>query len=174
MYSLRGEHIFLRALEAGDLDFLYQIENNTEVWEISGTTTPYSRQVLQMYLDNAHRDIYDVKQLRLCICTFDNKAIGLIDMFDFDPKNRRAGIGIVIASQQSRNLGYGAEALELLSGYSRITLELHQLYCNILEDNQPSVHLFEKLGFIRVGVKKDWIASKGTFKNEILYQKIFN
>tara|TARA_R110002050_G_scaffold16019_1_gene48886 strand:+ start:13486 stop:14010 length:525 start_codon:yes stop_codon:yes gene_type:complete len=174
MYSLKGEHVFLRALESNDLDFLYQIENSTDVWEISGTTTPYSRQVLQMYLDNAHRDIYDVKQLRLCISTLDNKAIGLIDLFDFDPKNRRAGIGIVIASQQSRNLGYGAEALELLCGYSKVTLELHQLYCNILDDNKPSIHLFEKLGFIRVGVKKDWIASNGKFKNEILYQKIFN
>tara|TARA_R110000868_G_scaffold4211_16_gene26828 strand:- start:17982 stop:18506 length:525 start_codon:yes stop_codon:yes gene_type:complete len=174
MYSLKGEHVFLRALESNDLDFLYQIENSTDVWEISGTTTPYSRQVLQMYLDNAHRDIYDVKQLRLCISTLDNKAIGLIDLFDFDPKNRRAGIGIVIASQQSRNLGYGAEALELLCGYSKVTLELHQLYCNILDDNKPSIHLFEKLGFTKVGVKKDWIASNGKFKNEILYQKIFN
>ena len=98
----------------------------------------------------------------------------LIDLFDFDPKNRRAGIGIVIASQQSRNLGYGAEALELLCGYSKVTLELHQLYCNILDDNKPSIHLFEKLGFTKVGVKKDWIASNGKFKNEILYQKIFN
>ena len=174
MFSLKGEHIYLRALESDDLDFLYKIENNTEVWEISGTTTPYSRQVLQLYLDNAHRDIYEVKQLRLCICTIDNKAIGLIDLFDFDPKNRRAGIGIIIASEQSRNLGYGAEALELLCGYCRVTLEMHQLYCNILAHNQASIHLFQKLGFDQVGIKKDWIVRNGNFKNEILYQKILN
>tara|TARA_R110000868_G_C10597724_1_gene740186 strand:- start:92 stop:616 length:525 start_codon:yes stop_codon:yes gene_type:complete len=174
MYSLKGEQVFLRALEADDLDFLYQIENNTQVWEISGTTTPYSRQVLQLYLDNAHRDIYDVKQLRLCICNAKNEKVGLIDLFDFDPKNKRAGVGIIIASEKSRNLGYGAEALELLCGYSRVTLELHQLYCNILEDNAASIHLFEKLGFTKVGVKKDWISSAGNYKNEILYQKIFN
>ncbi|MBU2996009.1 GNAT family N-acetyltransferase [Cellulophaga baltica] len=174
MFSLKGEHIYLRALELSDLNFLYKIENNTDVWEISGTTTPYSKQVLQLYLDNAHRDIYDVKQLRLCICAIDDTVVGLIDLFDFDPKNRRAGIGIIIASQQSRNLGFGAEALELLCGYSRVTLEMHQLYCNILEDNKASIHLFEKLGFEQVGIKKDWIASDGKFKNEILYQKIFN
>ena len=174
MYSLKGEHIYLRALEPEDLDFLYTLENNPDVWEISSTTTPYSKQVLQMYLDNAHRDIYDVKQLRLCICTLENETVGLIDLFDFDPKNRRAGIGIVITEKQNRNLGYGAEALELLCGYAKITLELHQLYCNILDDNQPSVYLFEKLGFKKVGIKKDWIISNGKFKNEILYQKIFN
>jgi diamine N-acetyltransferase len=174
MYSLKGEHIYLRAIEPTDLDFLYKIENNIDVWEISGTTTPYSKQVLQLYLDNAHRDIYDVKQLRLCICELNGTVVGLIDLFDFDPKNHKAGLGIIIASEKSRNQGYGAEALELLCGYSKITLELHQLYCNILEGNEASIHLFEKLGFIQVGVKKDWIASNGKFKNEILYQKIFN
>ncbi len=173
MSSLKGEHVYLRALESSDLDFLYQVENNTDVWEISGTTTPYSKHVLQMYLDNAHRDIYEVKQLRLCICTLDNETIGLIDLFDFDPKNRRVGIGIVIVSLQNRNLGYGAEALQLLCNYSKITLAMHQLYCTILDDNEASIYLFEKLGFTRVGVKKEWILSNGVFKNEILYQKIF-
>ena len=172
MYSLKGEQVFLRALEADDLDFLYQIENNTQVWEISGTTTPYSRQVLQLYLDNAHRDIYDVKQLRLCICNAKNEKVGLIDLFDFDPKNKRAGVGIIIASEKSRNLGYGAEALELLCGYSRVTLELHQLYCNISEDNNSSLSLFTNQGFEKIGLKKDWNYVNGSFKNEYLLQRI--
>ena len=174
MYSLKGEKVYLRALEPSDLDFLYQLENSTEVWEVSGTTAPYSKQVLEMYLDNVHRDIYEVKQLRLCICALNGTVVGLIDLFDFDPKNRKAGIGVVIASKDHRNNGFGSEALELVCGYSRVTLEMHQVYCNILEDNQPSIHLFEKLGFEKIGVKKDWILSEGTYKNEILYQKIFN
>ncbi|WP_405265836.1 GNAT family N-acetyltransferase [Cellulophaga sp. Ld12] len=174
MYSLKGEKVYLRALEPSDLDFLYHLENSTEIWEVSGTTAPYSKQVLEMYLDNVHRDIYEVKQLRLCICALDDTVVGLIDLFDFDPKNRKAGIGVIIASKDQRNNGFGAEALELLCGYSRVTLELHQVYCNILEDNNPSIHLFEKLGFKKIGIKKDWILSEGIYKNEILYQKIFN
>lgn len=174
MYSLKTEHIYLRALEPTDLDFLFKLENDTDIWEISGTTTPYSKQILKLYLENAHRDIYDVKQLRLCICaTKDDRIVGLVDLYDFDPKNKRAGIGIIILENENRNLGYGAQTLELLCGYSRVTLEMHQLYCCILEDNLPSIRLFEKLGFLKVGVKKDWILANGMFKNEILYQKIF-
>ncbi len=173
MYSLNGEKVFLRALEPSDLDFLYQLENNVAIWEISGTTTPYSRQILQLYLNNAHRDIYDVKQLRLCVCTSDDQVVGLIDLYDFDPKNKRAGIGIIILENENRNLGYGAEALELLCRYARVTLEIHQLYCSILDDNSPSIRLFEKSGFSKVGLKRDWIVSNGKFKNEILFQKIF-
>ncbi|WP_396589646.1 GNAT family N-acetyltransferase [Allomuricauda sp. R78024] len=172
MLSLKGAQIYLRALEPKDLDFLYQLENDTSIWEISGTLKPYSKKVLQLYLENTHRDIYDVKQLRLCICNHSDDCIGLIDLFDFDPKNRRAGIGIVITKTEDRNKGVGAEAISLLCDYAFSILDLHQLYANILEENKSSIHLFEKLGFDKIGVKKEWIRTNSGFKNEIIFQKI--
>lgn len=172
MLSLIGEQIYLRALEPKDLDFLYQLENDMSIWEISGTLKPYSKKVLQLYLENAHRDIYDVKQLRLCICNHSDDCIGLIDLFDFDPKNRRAGIGIVITKTEDRNKGVGTEAISLLCNYAFSILDLHQLYANILEENKASIHLFEKLGFDKIGVKKEWVRTNSGFKNEIIFQKI--
>ncbi|WP_282055121.1 GNAT family N-acetyltransferase [Maribacter luteus] len=171
MVNLQGEHIRLRALEPTDLDFLYELENNTDLWEISGTITPYSKHVLKLYLDNAHRDIYDVKQLRLCIVK-ENKVVGLIDLFDFDPQNKRVGVGIVVLDDKERNKGIGTEAVSLLTDYVFQVLGLRQLYANVLEENAASLYLFKKLGFVEVGIKKDWIFSNGMFKNEILLQKI--
>lgn len=172
MLMLKGTTISLRALDKDDLDFLYQIENDTEVWEVSGTITPYSRGVLKLYLENAHRDIYEVKQLRLAICNKKNEAIGLIDLYDFDPKNKRAGLGVIVADKKNRNKGVGAEAISLLCHYAFSTLGLHQIYANILEENKTSIGLFEKMGFQKVGVKKDWVFSNNSFKNELLFQKI--
>lgn len=172
MLSLKGDKVHLRALEPDDLQFLYELENDTSIWEISGTTTPYARHVLQLYLDNAHRDIYDVKQLRLCICDIKHKVIGLIDLFDFDPKNNRAGLGIVIKDSDDRNQGIGNESIKLLVDYAFSSLNLHQIFANVAEDNATSIHLFKKLGFEQVGVKKDWILVNGSYKNEILFQKI--
>ncbi len=171
MLKLEGDTIYLRALEPNDLDFLYQLENNTAIWEISGTTSPYSKHVLQLYLENAHRDIYDVKQLRLCICNDEKKVIGLVDLFDFDPKNKRVGLGIIIEDTE-RNKGFGHEALTIVIDYAFATLDVHQLYANVTIDNVASMQLFEKLGFEKVGVKKDWILSNGVYKDEVLYQKI--
>ena len=168
---LEGKQTKLRALEPGDLEFLYELENNSKIWEISGTITPYSRHVLKLYLDNAHRDIYEVKQLRLAICNELNKVIGFIDLFDFDPKNRRAGIGIVILDKSDRNNGHGSEALTLLCDYAFTVLNLNQLYANVGEENQASIQLFKKMGFKLAGVKKDWILVGGKFKNELLFQK---
>jgi len=173
MLTLEGKHIKLRALEPEDLEFLYVLENNTDIWEISGTTTPYSKHLLTKYLENVHRDIYEIKQLRLSICDLKDNIVGLIDLFDFDPKNNRAGVGIIVLENADRNKGYGREALNLLGEYGKSTLGLKQLYANILVDNTASVHLFEKLDYQLVGTKKDWIFSDGKYKNEMLYQKIF-
>lgn len=173
MITLKGTNIYLRALEPEDLEFVYAIENNESVWEVSNTQTPYSRFLIKQYLENAHQDIYEAKQLRLAICLNDSqKAIGLIDLFDFDPKNSRAGVGLVIADLASRNKGIGSEALELVINYSFQQLQLHQLYANIGSDNEISLQLFTKFGFQKIGIKKDWNRVQNCFIDELLFQLI--
>jgi diamine N-acetyltransferase len=175
MLTLRGDTIYLRALEPNDLEFVYAMENDQSIWEVSNTQTPYSRFLVKQYLENAHQDIYEAKQLRLAICQDqDFPAIGLIDLFDFDPKNNRAGVGIVIQNQENRNQNIGSEALELLIQYSFYHLNLHQLYANIDTENNASIALFSKFGFQKVGTKKDWIFVNGVYKDEAIYQLINN
>ncbi len=173
MNTLKSDTLVLRALEKTDLDLLYALENDESVWEVSNTTTPYSKYVLKQYLDNAHRDIFEVKQLRLVICIAEeDKAIGFVDLFDFEPKHGRAGVGIVVFDQGERNKGYASEALRMISRYAFTHLKLHQLYANISDDNSVSIQLFEKLGYTLSGTKRDWINSGKGYKNELLYQLI--
>lgn len=170
---LRGEHIYLRALEPEDLALLYQLENNTQVWEISNTLAPYSKYVLKQYLDNSLKDIYEAKQLRLVICEINNDLpIGFIDIFDFDPKHRRAGLGIIIFSEAFKRKGFASQAINLVCEYGFNHLNLHQFFAHITSDNLESIALFEKLGFVKAGTKKDWIATQDLFKDEFIYQFI--
>lgn len=173
MVTLQGNTIFLRALEPEDLEFIYSIENNEKIWEVSNTQTPYSRFLIRQYLENAHQDIYEAKQLRLAICEKDGfTALGLIDLFDFDPVNQRAGIGIIIRNDEHRNKGVGKEALGLLIDYAFHRLQLHQLYANIDTGNVASITLFTNFGFEQIGVKKDWNRVDNQYKDEALYQLI--
>lgn len=163
----------MRALEPEDLEFIYIIENDESIWNVSNTQTPYSRFLIKQYLENAHQDIYEAKQLRLAICTINsNEAIGLIDLFDFDPSNNRAGIGIIIHQPQNRENGIGSEALQLLINYSFTILQLNQLYANISTENEISKALFTKFGFQLIGVKKQWNKVNNEYKDEALYQLI--
>jgi diamine N-acetyltransferase len=173
MITLKGKNIFLRALEPEDLEFIYAIENDENIWEVSNTQTPYSKFLISQYLENAHQDIYEAKQLRLAICknnTF--QSIGLIDLFDYDVKNRRAGVGIIIQNEIDRNIGFGKQALELMINYSFQQLQLHQLFANIGTKNQSSIALFTTFGFQKIGVKKDWNFTENAFHDEALFQLI--
>jgi len=174
-FTLTGEHIFLRALEPEDLEFVYAVENDEAIWEVSNTQTPYSRFLIRDYLKNAQQDIYEAKQLRLAIC---KKGVflpvGLIDLFDFDPRNNRAGIGILIKDPENRSSGIGTESLDLLIQYSFKNLNLHQLYANIDAENEASLKLFTNFGFRQIGHKKDWNFVNGKYKDEILLQLIKN
>lgn len=175
MLTLKGETIFLRALEPEDLDFIYEVENDESIWEISSTQTPYSRYLIQQYLENAQQDIYEAKQLRLAICTYEDFVpVGLVDLFEYDPKNNRAGVGIMIKDENTRNRGIGSETLNLLIQYSFRHLNLHQLFANIDSANEPSLKLFTKFGFEQIGVKKQWNLVNGTYKDEAMFQLINN
>jgi diamine N-acetyltransferase len=109
----------------------------------------------------------------LCICeNGTGTALGFVDLFDFEPSHKRVGVGIIIYNKQFQNKGIGSESLSLIEDYCFQILDLHQIYANVLEENQKSNHVFTKLGYQKVGVKKDWIRFNKEFKNEILYQKI--
>ncbi|HNP32103.1 MAG TPA: GNAT family N-acetyltransferase [Flavobacterium sp.] len=173
MVTLHGKNIHLRALEPEDLEFVYAIENDENIWEVSNTITPYSKFLIRQYLENAHQDIFEAKQLRLTICKKGNsEAIGLIDLFDFDPKNKRAGVGIIIQNEIDRNSGFGKEALGLVIDYAFEQLQLHQLYANIGTENKASLSLFTTFGFVEIGVKKDWNYNNNAFQDEALFQLI--
>lgn len=169
---LKGELIYLRAIEPTDLEPLYLWENDTNVWHLSNTLAPFSKHVLKQYIENARHDIYVTKQLRLIICTGQDGPVGCIDLFDFDPTHLRAGIGILIGSEAHRGKGYAAEALEILCNYCFSFLHLHQLYCHINADNKISINLFEKTGFKRSGIKKMWNRINSGWVDEYFYQLI--
>jgi diamine N-acetyltransferase len=173
MITLKGDKIYLRALEPEDLEFVYTIENDENMWEVSNTQTPYSKFLIKQYLENAHQDIYEAKQLRLAICSSStSKTMGLIDLFDFDPRNSRAGVGIIIHNPSDRNKGIGKEALSILSIYAFKQLNLHQLYANIGTNNETSSRLFSNFGFKKIGIKKDWNLYQGQYYDEELFQLI--
>ena len=171
MVALQGDLINLRSLKFEDLAFLYSLENNKSLWELSQTQKTFSKEVLRNYLDTAQRDIQETTQLRLLIISKANEPMGFIDLFDYDAHNKRAGVSIVLI-EMYRQKGYGKDALNLLVKFSFHELRIHQLYGNVLEDNLASISLFKSVGFVNVGLKKEWRYYKGLFKNEYLFQLI--
>jgi len=167
---LTKNDIKLRALEPEDIHFLFDTENNETFWQVSGTQTPFSKYILTQYIANSHQDIYEAKQLRLVIEHLNN-PVGFIDLFDFNPQHKRAGIGILILEKFQKK-GFASIALEIITNYAFKILDLHQIYANIETDNIASKKLFSNAGFTLIGIKKEWNFTPDGYQDIELYQLI--
>ena len=169
---LKNDQIFLRALEPTDLDLVFEWENDTRLWQFGAAMAPFSRHQIWEYLRDYTADIYAQKQLRLMICrTADADAVGMIDLFDFDPLHKRAQIGLLVDSKYQRRK-FGTQAVALIAEYSRDMLDLHQIAVYISADNVPSLSLFKKMGFEQTAILKDWCHTPTGYVDQILLQLI--
>ena len=99
----------LRAMEPEDLDILYRIENDFELWAVGATNVPYSRYALHEYIASASGDIYTDRQVRLiiedthhddiCAPVMQNKSIVLHDAQPGSDRDQ-IGIGDLIAAHR--------------------------------------------------------------------------
>ena len=147
----------LRALEPDDLAFLFDLENDPDLWAASEVLpAPISRHALREYLRHAAASLTEVGQLRLVICAPAGHAVGTLDLYDYSALHQRAGVGITVRRPERRQ-GYAQAALAQLLPYAREALRLHQLYCTVAADNQASIALFRQAGFREVGLRHDWL-----------------
>lgn len=170
MNLLENKNIRLRALEPEDLEVIYRWENNVDWWGVGNTLTPYSRFFLKEYIAQSHRDIFELKQLRLVIeQKTDKQAVGIIDLFDFEPYHHRAGVGVLLDSE-FQGSGIATEAVLLLINYTFSFLKLHQLYVHIPTDNEPSRKLFARCGFVKTGKLTDWLQTSNGYSDVLVMQ----
>ncbi|MBQ2195693.1 MAG: GNAT family N-acetyltransferase [Prevotella sp.] len=163
------QKVLLRALEPEDLDMLYQIENNRQLWDVGTTNVPYSRYALHDYIAHASVDIYTDKQVRLMIENQQGTIVGIVDIVDFNPQHLRAEVGIVITKEHRRQ-GYGKATLKEVLSYCRRILHIHQLYAIVDEDNEAALALFKSIGFTGERCMKDWLYDGKNYHDAFLLQ----
>ena len=169
MQSIVGDKCTLRALEPSDLELLYLWENDTEVWRVSGSCAPVSRERLKHFIEEQNYDIYATRQMRLIIES-DGMAIGTLDIMEFDPQNSRFGIGILIYAAENRRMGFARSAIEAIKVYGRTTLFVNQIWASVAEDNKPSIELFRSCNFEQCGLRKAWLRRAEGYVDELEFQ----
>ena len=168
---LKNDMVRLRTPEPEDLELMYAMENDTELWSVGNATLPYSRYTLRAYLEQSKQDLFTERQARFVIENSKDENIGMIDLADYDPVNSRAEVCIALLSQY-RKQGFATAALQLLCEYAMKKLHLHQLYAYIPEKNEESYTLFSKNNFKKSAVLKDWQRTENGFNDVILVQKL--
>ena len=95
--------------------------------------------------------------------------IGSIDLYAYDPVNRRAAVGIMMATEYRRQ-GYGLAMLQALKELAVTVYKLHTLYADIASPNIASQALFRKAGYEECGRFKEWLEYDSHFIDNIRMQ----
>lgn len=166
--------VHLRPVEPEDLELLYTIENDPELWDISNTDAPYSKYALKRYIASA-ASIYEVGSLRLIVCinegTINNKPVGIVDLINYVPLSAKAEVAIALLKAY-RGKGIGSQALDQLEQYAKQQLRMHSLHAYVPVHNKCSHALFEHNKYQLVAQLPDWHYNKGKYENAALYMKI--
>jgi diamine N-acetyltransferase len=164
----------MRAIEPEDLEILYRWENDMSLWRYGSSLRPYSRFAIREYLSDSLQDILITRQLRLMLIERSSGVpVGTVDLYEYDPVNLRAGVGILL-DEPFRGLGYGCEALMMLHDYVVRVLHLHSLFAYISSRNSVSIRLFASCGYSESGLLRCWNRTVSGFDDVYIYQIILN
>lgn len=165
----RPSAVKLRAMEPEDLDMLYAIENDRQLWAVGVTSVPYSRYVLHDYIANTRNDIYADGQVRFMVENEGGEVVGIADLMNFDPKNNKAELGIAIMRQYRRQ-GYAMDVIRQMADYALSVLHLHQLYVVVGISNGAAIDLFRKAGYQETANLHDWLYDGRKYEDALVLQ----
>ena len=167
----KNEQLWLRAPEPEDLEFMVNMENLEEMMSVGIATGPYSRYQIKQYIASNENDIYTDRQVRFVVEHSEYGAVGIVDLFSFDPRAGKVEIGLAVAPDRRRR-GIAAGALRQIENYCFGFLNIHQIYAFIAVDNTACIQLFTQHGYVNKGVMTDWLCMGLQYKDVCFMQKI--
>lgn len=166
---LIGKTIYLRTIEASDLDENYQSWfNDAEVCQFnSHHRFPNYRQNMEEYYDDV---IKSKNNLVLAIIDKEtNQHVGNIALQDINLLDRTAELAIIIGNKQSWGKGIGREAAKLIIVHGFDSLNLNRIGFGTSEENKAMQKLGESLGFKKEGTMRQALYKNNGFKDIIIF-----
>lgn len=153
--ELNGELIYLEKLDGEHIDEYWASISKTCVEANFLTTTSqiFSKSNVASFLENI---VTDKNRIDFIIREKEsNKIVGEIVINDVDRQYRSASIRAAIYKREDFGNGYGSEALILALNYGFGMMNLHRVELEVLTINKRAIHVYERIGFKREGVKRD-------------------
>ncbi|WP_232697661.1 GNAT family N-acetyltransferase [Brevibacillus daliensis] len=164
---ITGEKVYLRMARESDVEEYYAYLNDLECNKFTGSLSmTFTREITENWLKKiieVHEDRID---LLVCVNESD-EFIGEVVLLDIDKVTRAAGIRIGLISSRCEK-GYGSEAMQLMLNYAFTKLNLHRVELEVYAFNIRAIHVYEKLGFVREGVKRDFLFQEGTYHDMVM------
>jgi RimJ/RimL family protein N-acetyltransferase len=165
---LRGSRVWLRPLERGDIPRYQELFSEPEIsLHYGGLGVPENLTRLQRRYDAGEFDNTD--RFLLLVIETEGTLIGAMVLRNEENlPSRSATFGIIIGERAYLDRGYGTEASMLLLDYAFAVLGYHKINLDLFEYNARARAMYEKLGFVLEGRRRENHWSRGRFWDDIL------
>lgn len=160
--KIKGERLYLSPVSVDDAEIYTKWMNDEDVSEKLGNY--YKVRTLNFekkWLENEDGYSFAI------VLKEDNRLIGNICLLDVNHINQTASLGIFIGEKEDRNKGYGKESIKLLLNYGFNTLNLNNIMLEVFSFNKYAIRTYEKIGFKKIGIRRDSIYRKGKRYDEV-------
>ncbi|MGC1185450.1 MAG: GNAT family protein [Candidatus Dormiibacterota bacterium] len=157
--TLEGELVLLRPVRESDVSGLGGMD--AETLRLTGSQRTHSLEVLRdWYRTRAdHQDRVDLSIIEKAT----GEWAGEVVLNDLNPENRSCGFRIALAGARYFDRGLGTEATTLILGHAFESVGVHRVELDVYAFNPRARHVYEKVGFVYEGTKRQALLWEGTW-----------
>ena len=106
--------------------------------------------------------------VRCAVVDENDEILGLVSLTSIDSVNRSGQLHIMIGSSENRGKGLGTFAVRTMVEHAFYNLNLRRIELSVLINNLPARKLYEKIGFVKEGVKRQSAYKNGDYQDQII------
>ncbi len=146
---LRGERVTLAPLKAEDMAVIapFFADTNALFHYLPDKLMPRNDEQLRDLME----DWNDGERNLVFSCRYEGRTIGIVSLSDIDFVSGNGEMGVMISDVEVRGRGLATEAVMLMLDYAFGELRLHRVTVRVAPENEPSLLLFRKVGFVLEG-----------------------
>jgi len=163
---LKNEILHLRYYEPSDLDFLMTIRPNPENYNFFGEFEPYSQEMQKAWWEKYTRTSTEFNYV--VALNEGNRPIGTVSLINIDYRNKNCEFSRFFIDKKAKISNAGSQVEKLILDYSFLHLNLHKLWCKVIEDNKKAVTFYQRYGFKKDGILRQELFKNGEYKNVII------
>lgn len=166
---LIGERLYLRGLEASDVQGNYPSWLNDEILTqyLEHHVFPYSKASALDYIEGL-RHRADIAMLAIIEKTTD-KHIGNITLSSISSLHQSAEFTLLLGDRESHGKGLAKEASSLLFSHGFNTMNLNRIWCGTMDTNCAMQKLALSLGMQQEGIKRQEVYKNGRYNDTYQY-----
>jgi len=156
----------MRAVEPSDAERLWRWHNDPEIMQWMHAPYPTSRDEVDKQI--AERRPNNFESVTLIIEAPGGEPVGLIALTGAAAESRAATLDIYMGEKTSWGQGFATDAVRAVCRYGFHTMNLHRVALAVAPDNAAARRVYEKVGFVVEGRRREVYFRNGKWCDEWL------